>query len=290
MPELCPELQCMLDHLDDCRCFMPEEYVNRKCQKLFQYLSTHKLKAAIVSVSGGIDSAVVLSILVETKKRYSNIYDFKIIGLAQPIDSTPEIQARAYEVAALKGIELIEINQSEEHHSIIAKIEKQTGELAHFSKSMFKSYQRTPTAYLLASHYGGAVIGTGNLDEDGYLYYFCKFGDGAVDIGLIWDLHKIDVYAVGKYLGVPESILVAPPSADLMPGQTDENEMGVSYDMVRLIYSLNYSTIQMTPKERLKWLESLSDEALVQYMGAKRIIDEIHTKGHHKADLNPILL
>jgi hypothetical protein len=53
----------------------------------------------------------------------------------------------------------------------------------------------------------------------GYLLYFCKAGDGTVDLQLIWDLHKSEVFAVGAYLGVPESILVAPPSADLWEGQ-----------------------------------------------------------------------
>lgn len=62
--------------------------------------------------------------------------------------------------------------------------------LSKFSSSMLKSYLRTQVAYTLASNYSGVVIGTGNLDEDGYLYYYCKFGDRVVDIGLIWDLHK----------------------------------------------------------------------------------------------------
>ena len=60
------------------------------------------------------------------------------------------------------------------------------------------------------------------LDEDGYLCYFCKAGDGVVDVQLIADLHKSEVFTVGKYLEVPEDILVAPPSADLWDGQTDE--------------------------------------------------------------------
>ena len=52
----------------------------------------------------------------------------------------------------------------------------------------------------------------------GYLMYFCKAGDGSVDIQLISDLHKSEVFAVGRVLGVPTSILVAPPSADLWEG------------------------------------------------------------------------
>ena len=73
--------------------------------------------------------------------------------------------------------------------------------MKQFSSSMLKSYLRTPVAYSVASNYSGVVIGTGNLDEDGYLYYYCKFGDGAVDIGLIWDLHKSEVFTVTVFAG-----------------------------------------------------------------------------------------
>ena len=59
-------------------------------------------------------------------------------------------------------------------------------------------------------------------DEDGYLRYFCKAGDGVVDVQLIADLHKSEVFQVAKYLEIPEEIRVAPPSADLWEGQTDE--------------------------------------------------------------------
>ena len=158
------------------------------------------------------------------------------------------------------------------------------GELQGFSKSMFKSYQRTPIAYLIASHYGGVVVGTGNLDEDGYLYYYCKFGDGAVDVGLIWDVHKSEVFKLASFLGVPQSILQAPPSADLAPGQTDESEIGATYDMVELvyIYLFNY-----TEDQRTQFLNRLSSDAKIQFEKEFENIQLIHEKGRHKADLNP---
>lgn len=89
---------------------------------------------------------------------------------------------------------------------------------------------------------GCVVLGTGNYDEDGYLYYFCKAGDGmfcsfiflwlillvgVADIQLINDLHKSEVFAVGRELAVPDSIIKAPPSADLWNDQTDEGELGM---------------------------------------------------------------
>jgi NAD+ synthase (glutamine-hydrolysing) len=156
--------------------------------------------------------------------------------------------------------------------------------LKGFSKSMFKSYQRTPVAYLIASHYGGVVVGTGNLDEDGYLYYYCKFGDGAVDVGLIWDLHKSEVFKLAEYLGVPQSVLVAPPSADLSPGQTDESEIGATYNMVELVYIYLF---YFDEERKASFLSKLGADARAQFDREFELIQRIHERGQHKADLNP---
>jgi NAD+ synthase (glutamine-hydrolysing) len=63
----------------------------------------------------------------------------------------------------------------------------------------------------------------GNYDEDGYLRYFCKAGDGTVDVQMIADLHKSEVFLVAKELGVSQNILVAPPTADLWEGTINDD-------------------------------------------------------------------
>lgn len=128
------------------------------------------------------------------------------------------------------------------------------------------------------------MVGTGNLDEDGYLYYYCKFGDGAVDVGIIWDLHKSEVFQVAFHLGVPASILEAPPTADLAPGQTDETEIGATYDMVELVYLFVH---QFDEARKEDFLASLCPEARSQFDKELEVIQRIHNKGLHKADLNP---
>jgi NAD+ synthase (glutamine-hydrolysing) len=62
----------------------------------------------------------------------------------------------------------------------------------------------------------------GNYDEDGYLRYFCKAGDGTVDVQMIADLHKSEVVLVAKELGVSQNILVSPPTADLWEGTMND--------------------------------------------------------------------
>lgn len=290
--ELHPQLLSTLTEERTKKNFQPESFCELRTAQFSKYLKKHNLKAVVVSISGGVDSGCVLGLLKKTQDLaaldpthpFNPANGGKIIAVAQPIDSTPEIQNRAYEVAAVFGVDVVTVDQTEVHHQLVNILEQQIGELKGFSKSMFKSYQRTPVAYLVASHYGGVVVGTGNLDEDGYLYYYCKFGDGAVDVGLIWDLHKAEVFQVAAFLGVPESILIAPPSADLAPGQTDESEIGATYDMVELVYLFVF---QFDAGRKEKFLASLGAEARSQFDRELEMIQRIHNRGQHKADLNP---
>ena len=123
------------------------------------------------------------------------------------------------------------------------------------------------------------VMGTGNRDEDGYLGYFCKAGDGVVDVQLIADLHKSEVFKVGAALGVPASILNSPPSADLWEGQTDENELGVSYDFVEL-YTGWY--LPLDEVERQAFLAGLDKESLDEWEQLSGICESVHARNEHK--------
>jgi NAD+ synthase len=75
------------------------------------------------------------------------------------------------------------------------------------------------------------VIGTDNMDE-GITGYFTKFGDGAYDFCPLSFVTKGEVYVLAKALGVPDAIINKPPSANLYDGQTDEAELGFSYDEI----------------------------------------------------------
>ena len=75
------------------------------------------------------------------------------------------------------------------------------------------------------------VIGTGNLSER-TVGYFTKWGDGANDLNPIANLTKGEVYILAKYLQVPDSIINKKPSADLWNGQTDEEELGITYEQI----------------------------------------------------------
>jgi NAD+ synthase (glutamine-hydrolysing) len=302
-----PELQTELDKIRVKKAFNPNLWLIPRCQELLRYLKKYNIKTTVLAVSGGVDSAAVLALLKLSQDlaKQDPTHPFnptnggKIIGIAQPIYSTPEIQNRAFEVIEklfsvtldnnkcidCEGLKFVTVDQSEDYDLKVRRFERTNGHVMKpFAAAMLKSYMRTTTNYEYALNFGGVVIGTGNLDEDGYLYYYCKFGDGAVDLGLIWDLHKSEVFTLARHIGVPESILIAPPSADLAPGQTDETEIGTTYNSVELVYNyiVNYSQ-----EERESFIATLSEEAKNQFDREKAIIDSIHNKGAHKADLNP---
>ncbi|MCR5576264.1 MAG: NAD(+) synthase [Oscillospiraceae bacterium] len=90
---------------------------------------------------------------------------------------------------------------------------------------------RMTTLYAIAAAENRLVAGTGNRSE-GYMGYFTKWGDGACDFNPISDLTVGEIFAFLRYLNAPASIVEKAPSAGLFDGQTDEQEMGVSYKAI----------------------------------------------------------
>lgn len=87
---------------------------------------------------------------------------------------------------------------------------------------------RMTTLYAVAAAEGLLVAGTGNASER-YMGYFTKWGDGACDFNPISDLTASEIFEFLEYLDAPRSIIEKAPSAGLFDGQTDEQEMGVTY-------------------------------------------------------------
>jgi len=98
--------------------------------------------------------------------------------------------------------------------------------------------QRMIVLYDRSAAFDALVVGTSNKTE-ALLGYGTQFGDMASAFAPIGDLYKSQLRAVASELGVPEEILAKPPSADLWPGQTDEGELGASYDdLDRILFAL----------------------------------------------------
>eukprot|EP00124_Ichthyophonus_hoferi_P005409 Ihof_evm2s776 gene=Ihof_evmTU2s776 len=209
------------------RAFNAKEWADKKTDMFNAYMKKCGLSACTISLSGGVDSAVTLALCMHAKNKKDSPIK-RVMGVAQPIKSSDWALNRAREAANQLGCEFIVVDQSDLHTQLQSLVDTAAGiEGKDFASGQLRSYMRAPVGYYVAQLLSQAgtpsvVMGTGNMDEDGYLAYFCKAGDGVVDIQLIADLHKSEVFAVGEALGVPSSTLIAPPSADLWEGQTDE--------------------------------------------------------------------
>ncbi|MCX8197812.1 MAG: NAD+ synthase [Candidatus Micrarchaeota archaeon] len=189
------------------------------------YFSSAGKKAAVLGVSGGVDSAVALALCVRAlgKKR--------VLAVLMPSDATPENDMQDALLFAEKlGVECESIS--------IQPILDAFGKIAkgRLAKGNLSARIRMAILYSIALRRNGLVVGTGDKSEF-LLGYFTKYGDGAADLFPLAGLYKTEVARLGRFLGIPESILRKPPSPALWRGQTAESELGFSYQQADAILS-----------------------------------------------------
>ncbi len=97
------------------------------------------------------------------------------------------------------------------------------------AKANLKVRLRMLTLYYFANQLKYMVVGASNRSELA-VGYFTKYGDGGIDILPLGNLVKGQVRELASFLGIPQEIISKPPSAGLWPGQTDEGELGLSYE------------------------------------------------------------
>ena len=220
---------------------------------LTDYADNNGIQKLVVGVSGGIDSAVVERLCERTGK--------KVIAVAMPMayeqDSCPGSLQRAIELANGKENVMFvvkpigKIVQAYREEAIGSVPDDDTK--AKLLQGNLRSRIRANILYDYAGMYGGIVIGTGNKDED-EIGYCTKGGDGLVDLCPLSLVHKSQVreMAAHPYIAVPQSTIDAIPSAGLWDGQTDEQELGMTYDEIEwALKSLEYDTFSTdAPTER----------------------------------------
>lgn len=182
----------------------------------------------LVGLSGGIDSSVVAGLI---KKAFPE----NSLGVILPCKSNPKDAQDAIALAEALGIDYVTVDLTEEHDLLIGKIQRRLEgkEVKHerLADANLRARLRMTTLYGIANSLGYLVAGTDNAAEI-LTGYFTKYGDGGVDIIPIGNLLKREVFNWASHLGVPQQIIDRPPSAGLWEGQTDENEMGTTYDMI----------------------------------------------------------
>ena len=175
-------------------------------------------KGIVVGLSGGVDSAVVA--LLSKIAMGDNV-----LALLLPCKSSPEDSECGLGIARKFDIKTKEVDLDK----IYEDFEKIYPEANHLAKANLKPRLRMTTLYYFANTLNYLVAGTGNKSEL-TVGYFTKYGDGGIDILPIGGLLKTEVRELAGELQVPKRIIERYPSAGLWEGQTDEAEMGITYD------------------------------------------------------------
>lgn len=175
---------------------------------------------AVLGVSGGIDSAVIAFLAAEA------LGADNVLGIKMPYRTSAQASSDdAQAVIDQLGIQ----NDTVEITPMVEPLFKRFPDMDDRRRGNIMARQRMIILYDQSAAFNGLVMGTGNKTEM-LLGYSTLYGDGAAAMHPIGDLYKAQVRALARELGVPPAIIDKAPSADLWPGQTDEGELGFSYD------------------------------------------------------------
>ncbi len=271
------------------RRFEPERYVAAKTRLLDEYLRRSGIRACVIGISGGIDSAVALGLLAATARRHGSALH-RIVPALVPMFATcgttnqDVATARGREVVEALGLAPVLVDLSE---GLVAMREAVELPLSipgePWAIGQVVSYLRSPALYYVAALLAQAgapavVVGTTNRDEGSYIGFFGKASDAMVDVQLISDLHKHEVACLAEHLGVPESVRSAIPTGDTFDGRVDEDLIGAPYDFVEL-----YEALSCLPEpERARQLARLSSTSLERFEALAARVEALHRQNLHK--------
>lgn len=202
-----------------------ETLVQKLCDWIGDKVTKAKAEGVLFGLSGGLDSAVVA---ILCKK----VFPKNTLALVMPCHSTNKDIEDALELVKKFNISYKVIDLSEIYDSFISLLEtKEKKADFKLAEINVKPRLRMTTLYYFANKLNYLVVGTGNKSEL-MIGYFTKYGDGGADILPLGNLLKSQVRELAEYLGIPKKIINKPPSAGLWEGQTDEEEIGISYDQL----------------------------------------------------------
>jgi NAD+ synthase len=193
------------------------------------YANNAKVSGFVVGISGGVDSAVTSTLCAQT--------GLPTLCVEMPIHQAPNQVSRGREhieqlSKRFPNVSRAEANLTPIYEAFKAEVPESENEAKyHLSLANTRARLRMTTLYYFAGIHGYLVAGTGNKVEDFGVGFYTKYGDGGVDVSPIADLMKSDVYALGQFLKIPESIQNAAPTDGLFgDNRTDEDQLGASYD------------------------------------------------------------
>lgn len=211
-------------------------YLNLKNIKLFEYFTENKITNVTLGISGGIDSAVTLGILINFQKLYPNILQVINAVIAPIYNSVGTSGQKEAEINAIRVCKHFNINYilipNLEEISLAYSLATPSNFLTPFTVQQ-TDYWLRPTAFYSISQYipsqeNSILVGTCNLSEWS-LGWFSSYLD-IFALNPVIDLYKSQIYLVANYFNIPENITKAPPSGGLFSNISDEEALGFTYN------------------------------------------------------------
>jgi NAD+ synthase (glutamine-hydrolysing) len=264
--------------------FNPNLLLKAKVELLEDYFQQFGINAAVVGMSGGVDSAVVSGILCHCPSLK------RVIAVAAPISSKG---ATNQDVAATRAIRQanafkmevwkLDLTPAQFCYEGIMRCSPSNaeGEKRVWADGQILSIARTPLFYGVAAHlqaegFRALVAGTTNRSEGSYIGFYGKGSDGMNDIQPISDLWKSHVFAMAEYLGVIPEIINEKPRGDVWDSRCDEEMIGASYPQIETYLEakckyeaeLKYGVLNDNPKNLpgAKAIEHLHNINLHKYL------------------------
>ncbi len=219
------------------------------CRKLAIWIREKVAEAGcrgvVLGLSGGLDSSV-LAVLCQQALPQDTL------GLLMPCHSIDTDRIHAEAVAEKFSIPTKTVTLDDVYDSLLKTLPdfQPDAALLRLTHANLKARLRMITLYNTTNQLQYIVAGSSNRSEL-TIGYFTKYGDGGVDIMPLGNLVKSQVRELAGYLGVPQEIIDKPPSAGLWEGQTDEEEMGLTYEVLD-----NYILTGKAPEDLKKTLET----------------------------------
>ncbi|AOG60252.1 NH(3)-dependent NAD(+) synthetase [Spiroplasma helicoides] len=226
-----------------------KEYLDYLVEWMKEEVKKTNQKGVIIGISGGIDSAVVAAL---AQKAFPNDY----LAVWMPCGSSDLDEKCRQDLVKTFNLKNVSVDLKPVFESLKLSLENSGIKQSDLALANSKARLRMTTLYSMAQTHSYLVLGTDNADE-WHIGYFTKFGDGGVDLLPIVHLLKREVREAARILGVPDSIINRAPTASLWENQTDEAEIGFSYDLID-----DYISGKSVPedvKKRVDYLHKISE-------------------------------